>query len=344
LFVFIASMIVTHHRIVCGITLRRIRQACYPLLADKPNMNVKLEIRHLRLLGAIADEGSVTGAAKRLHTTQSALSHQLRDAEERLETRLFLRLGKKMVLTPAGDHLLAAARKALEELGRAEEKVCNFNGESGGVIRLATECYTCYHWLPALLKRFHKKFARVEVLIDPDATRHPVEALLGGKLDVAILSCPPRDRNLKLTPICEDELVLTMAPDHRLADKDFVRPRDLEGETVIIYPPRSESTLLQKYMLPAGVQPKDVLEIPLTEAMIEMVASSLGVALLARWAAAPHVKTGRLAVRSLNAKGLRRTWYAATLRNQPSSQYLEIFVAMLGEPCVMGLWPGRGVS
>ena len=80
-------------------------------------MNVKLEIRHLRLLDAIAEEGGVTAAAKRLHTTQSALSHQLRDAEQRLEARLFLRLGKKMVLTPAGDHLLAAGRRALEELG-----------------------------------------------------------------------------------------------------------------------------------------------------------------------------------------------------------------------------------
>jgi LysR family transcriptional regulator for metE and metH len=306
-------------------------------------MNVKLEIRHLRLLDAVAKEGSVTAAAKRLHTSQSALSHQLRDAEERLETRLFLRLGKKMVLTPAGDHLLLAARKVLEELERAEEKIGNFNGESGGVIRLATECYTCYHWLPALLKRFHKKFAKVEVSIDPDATRNPVGALLGGKLDVAILSCPPRDRHLQLTPICEDELVVTMAPDHRLTERPFLRPRDLEGETVIIYPLRSESTLLQKYMAPAGVQPRDVLEIPLTEAMIEMVASSLGVALLARWAAAPHVKTGRLAARSLTAKGVRRTWYAATLRDQPSSPYLKSFVEMLGEPCAVGLWPGRRV-
>lgn len=316
----------------------------YPLLADKRNMNVKLEIRHLRLLDAIAEEGSVTGAAKMLHTTQSALSHQLRDAEERLDARLFLRLGKKMVLTPAGEQLLDAARSALLELGRAEERVNNSNGNSAGIIRLATECYTCYHWLPALLKRFHNKFPKVSVLIDPEATRSPVDALLAGKLDVAILSCPPRDRHLKMTAICDDELVLSMAPDHRLTEKEFVRPRDLEGETIIIYPPRSESTLLQKYMIPAGIEPKGVLEIPLTEAMIEMVASSLGVALLARWAAGPHVKTGRLAVRSLTAKGVRRTWYAATLRNQPASQYLEIFVDMLGEPCAMGLWPGRPES
>jgi LysR family transcriptional regulator for metE and metH len=304
-------------------------------------MNVKLEIRHLRLLDAVAEEGSVTAAAKRLHTTQSALSHQLRDAEERLDARLFLRLGKKMVLTPAGDHLLAAARRALEELGGAEERVNNFNGNGAGMIRIATECYTCYHWLPPLLKRFRKKFPKVEVLIDADATRCPVDALLAGKLEVAILSDPPKDRHLQLAPICEDEMVLVMAPDHRLAQSKIIRPRDLEGETVIIYPPREESTLLQKYLLPAGIEPKDVLEIPLTEAMVEMVASSLGVALLARWAAGPHVKSGRLAARSLTAKGVRRTWYAATLRNQPTSQFLGIFVEMLAEPCPGALWPGR---
>jgi len=303
-------------------------------------MNVKLEIRHLRLLDAVAEEGSVTGAAKRLHTTQSALSHQLRDAEQRLETPLFLRLGKRMVLTPAGDHLLAAARHALQELGRAEERINNFNGDAAGMIRLATECYTCYHWLPALLKRFHKKYPKVEVSIDPDATRSPAEALLAGKLEVAILSCPPKDHRLRLTPICEDELVLVMAPDHRLTQNEFVRPRDLAGETVIIYPPREESTLLQKYLLPAGIEPRNVLEIPLTEAMVEMVASSLGVALLARWAVGPHVKAGRLVARSMTAKGVQRTWYAATLRNQPAPPSLGIFVELLAEPCPGALWPG----
>lgn len=303
-------------------------------------MNVKLEIRHLRLLDAVAEEGSVTGAAKRLHTTQSALSHQLRDAEERLDTRLFLRLGKRMVPTPAGDHLVAAARRALQELGHAEERVNNFNGHASGMIRLATECYTCYHWLPALLKRFHKKFPKVEVSIDADSTRNPVEALLAGKLDVAILSCPPKDRHLQLAPICKDELVMVMAPDHRLTESKYVRLRDLAGETIIIYPPREDSTLLQKYLLPAGIEPKEVLEIPLTEAMIEMVASSLGVALLARWAAGPHVKTGRLVARSLTARGVQRTWYAATLRNQPTSPFLGIFVELLAEPCPGSLWPG----
>src|SRR5262249_58386983 len=111
-------------------------------------MDVKLEIRHLRLLAAVAQTGSVTEAGKRLHVTQSALSHQLRDAEEKLGAALFLRLGKKMVLTPAGEKLLVSARRVLEELGNTEAQIEGLNGGTKGVIRLSTECYTCYHWLP----------------------------------------------------------------------------------------------------------------------------------------------------------------------------------------------------
>src|ERR1700756_4900678 len=201
-------------------------------------MNVKLEIRHLRLLDAIAEEGGVTAAAKRLHTTQSALSHQLKDAEERLDARLFLRLGKKMVLTPAGDHLLAAARRVLDDLQRAEERVNNLNGDAGGLIRLTTECYTCYHWLPPLLKRFHKKYPRVEVSIDANSTHNALDALLSGKLDVAILSDVPKDRRMLFTPICEDEMVIVMPPEHPLTKAKFVRPRDFVNKTLLIYPPR----------------------------------------------------------------------------------------------------------
>src|SRR5882672_11078182 len=100
------------------------------------NQNVRLEIRHLKLLAAVAEEGSVTEAGRRLNATQSALSHQLRDAEERLGTALFLRLGKKMVLTPAGEKLLGSARKVLEELHGVESQIVGLNGGTRGVIRL----------------------------------------------------------------------------------------------------------------------------------------------------------------------------------------------------------------
>ncbi len=101
-----------------------------------------LEIRHLRLVQAIAEEGTMTRAAERLHLTQSALSHQLRDAEERLGAQLFLRMKRKMIPTPPGEWLLESARKLLAELQRTEDAIRRAGAGEDGVLRLSTECYT----------------------------------------------------------------------------------------------------------------------------------------------------------------------------------------------------------
>jgi len=195
-------------------------------------MDVNLEIRHLKLLTAVAEEESVTAAGKRLHLTQSALSHQLKDAEERLGTALFLRLGKRMALTQAGKHLLGVAQRILKDLKEAELQVLGLNGDTHGRIRLSTECYTCYHWLPPLLGSFHSCFPKVEVSIDMMATHRPAEELLAGNLDVAVMSDPPEHNNLQLFPLCEDELMVVMAPNHRLTAKSHIQPEDLANETV----------------------------------------------------------------------------------------------------------------
>jgi LysR family transcriptional regulator for metE and metH len=296
-------------------------------------MNAKLEIRHLKLLAAVAEEGSVTEAGKRLYLTQSALSHQLRDAEEKLGTALFLRLGKKMVLTPAGEKLLACAQNVLGELANAEAQIEGLSGGTRGVIRLCTQCYTCYHWLPPLLKKFHTKFPNVEVNIEAEATRDPAAALLAGRLDLAIMTCPPRNRSLRTTPMFEDELVIVMSPEHNLASGSHVQPKDLAGETILIYPPREDSTFLNQIVKAAGVQPGRVIEVPLTEAMLELAAAGSGVALLARWAVAPQMEAGKVVTRPVSSRGFKRKWYAAVLRNQPTPPFLTEFLSLLAGFC-----------
>ena len=295
-------------------------------------MTPKLEVRHLKLLVTVAEEGSVTEAGKRLHLTQSALSHQLRDAEEKLGTALFLRLGRRMVLTPAGERLIACARRVLDELSNTEVQIEGLNSGTRGEIRLSTECYTCYHWLPPVLHKFHGKFSKVEVNIVASATADPAAALLEGKLDVAIISCPPRNKSLRVTPMFEDELVLVMSPKHRLAASQ-VRPKDLETETVLIYPPREESTLINKLLKPAGVEAQRVIEVPLTEAIVELAGAGTGIGFLARWAVAPAVEAGKVAIRPMGGRGFRRQWYAVTMRNQPTAPFLAEFLNLLSNFC-----------
>src|SRR5215210_3114535 len=160
-----------------------------------------LDTRHLKLIVAVSEEKSVTRAGERLHLTQSALSHQLRDIEEKLGTPLFSRVNKRMVLTQAGERLLQSARQVLGELKRAEDDIAQIAAGDHGTLRISTECYTCYHWLPEMLKEFNRKYPKVEVKILLEATRRPIEALLNGKLDFAIVSTTERDKRLIYQPI-----------------------------------------------------------------------------------------------------------------------------------------------
>ena len=208
-----------------------------------------LEVRHLELVAAVADVGSLTRAGDRLHLTQSALSHQLRDIEERLGAALFLRIGKRLVLTPAGERLLESARDILDRLRQAEDAIRHLGQERAGVLRITTECTTCYHWLPPLLTTYRRRFPAVEVRIDVEATSRPVQRLLDGAIDLALMSTPVRDRRLASRPVFTDQVVVIVSPQHRLAARRRVALTDLRDETVLIYPPRQESLFLQNVLM-----------------------------------------------------------------------------------------------
>ena len=292
------------------------------------NDDMDLEVRHLKLVREVSAAGSLTRAGAALHLTQSALSHQLRDIESRLGTALFLRVGKRMMLTPAGERLLRSADEVLATIERTEDAIRQLGGAKRGVLRLTTECYTCYHWLPPLLKRYRRAHPLVDVRIDAAATTEPIAHLLEGRLDLAIVSDPVRDRRIVVTPLFDDEMVVIVEPRHPLASRSYVRPEDLATETLLIYPPKEESTAYQTVLAAAGVAPM-VVEMQLTEAAIELVKAGLGVSLLARWAVDPHVKAGTLRALPLTRNGYKRTWSAATLKDMARVPFVREFIDLV---------------
>src|SRR6266436_7813033 len=290
-----------------------------------------LEIRHLKLVAAIAETGSVTLAGNRLHLTQSALSHQLRDAEEQLGVPLFERRNARMFLTPAGERLLRAARTVLAELDRAASDIQRNDAPAQGLIRISTQCHTAYHWFPPQLIRFQKKFPGVEVQLVIEATNDPFEALLDGKLDLALICDPIRNRKIRYTPLFEDEVVIIVSLEHRLAGKKFATPIDFASENLIIYPPKEESTVLNRFLTPAGIAPRKIQEVMLTDVIIEMVRGGLGVAALAKWSVSPQLDSGALVALSLTEQGFRRTWSAAQVRDARTPAYVGEFIQVLAE-------------
>src|SRR5688500_7745734 len=122
----------------------------------------------IRLVQHIAREGTLTGAARTLRLTQSALSHQLTKLERQLRTPLFVRTGKKMIPTEAGRVILERGQAILDATSALDEELGGIARGRRGTIRITASCYTCYHWLPEVLPQFREARPDVDVALVPE--------------------------------------------------------------------------------------------------------------------------------------------------------------------------------
>jgi LysR family transcriptional regulator, regulator for metE and metH len=289
-----------------------------------------LDIRDFEMVTAVAASGSVTRAAEELHRTQSAVSHQLRAIEDRLGTTLFLRLGKRMVATPAGERILDAARRVLEDIRTTEEDVRRLGAHQAGVLRVCAQCNTGYHWLPPLVDVFRRQYPEVEVSLALECTVRPLEALLEGRLDIAIVTQSIRHDQLRVRPLFEDEHAAIVAPDHPFAKRAFVRPQDFASERLFLYSSSpDDSFTIQTILRPAGVVPQRISFVMLTEAILEMVKARLGISVMQTWAIEPALRAGDVRAIPITAAGIRRPWQAATLKAAGSIAYVDAFIDLL---------------
>ena len=293
--------------------------------------NSAVEMRHLRLIAAIAEHGNMTAAGRVLNLSQPALSHQLRELEARLRSPLFVRTARRMVLTPAGEQLAQLARSVLPQVDSFQRQA--LEGEfatARGNIRIATQCYTAYHWLPAVLRGFRARWPSVELRVAAEYTPSPLTALREGALDLAVVYSKVADRRLRLEPLFEDEMVVICAPEHPFAEREYVAAERLADEQLFVYSSTARDSFVVRDILePAGVPPEQITHIQLTEAIIELVAANLGVAVLARWAVAPVARAGTVRALRLGKRGFPRSWYAATRSGDVTPAYQFDLVELL---------------
>lgn len=286
-----------------------------------------MEIRHLRLVKEVAEKGSLTKAMDTLYLSQSALSHQLKEVETQLGAPLFHRVNKKLVLTGAGKIVLDSAERILKDIAHTERSVKKYISGDKGTVRIATECYTCYHWLPQLMIDFNNEFPNVDIEVFPQSLTEPEQQILNGELDLAIASTVVDNPNLKYTELFTDELMTLMPADHELTRKKYVYAEDFKDESVIIHSDPVDSVYLFKNLLiPEGITPKKVIPIQITDAMVQMVKAGMGIKVIAKWIIEPYLQDKALDIRPVTRKGLFRTWYAVTLNKEETPQYLENFI------------------
>jgi len=289
-----------------------------------------MEIRHLKLIKAIVEEGSITKAIDKLHLTQSALSHQLKEAEYQLGTPIFLRTNKKLVLTKAGEKIYELANEILNKLTETESQIKQMVFGEHGEIRISTECFSSYHWLPSVLKQFHLLYPNVELKIVTEATHIPLQKLLENTIDIAIVSDTIKDHHIKYTELFQDEVVVVISENHPWADKKYVVAEDFVNEHLIIHSlPMETVTIHQYFLAPAKVSPKKITPLPLTEASLEMVKADMGIMSMAKWALQPHIKNNSIKAVKVGKNGLKRKHFIATRANETYTDYFQHFINFL---------------
>jgi LysR family transcriptional regulator, regulator for metE and metH len=287
-----------------------------------------LEVRHLQLVSAVAAVGGLTRAGRHLNLSQSALSHQLRDVETRLGTPLFLRVGKRMVPTAAGERLVKSAHEILESLASAERAIHLFAGGERGRLRVIVAGYASYRWLPSVLKRYREIHPKIEVQIPETGMADAAGDVLAGAVDVAIGPGTADDKRLHLEPLVRDEVVLAVPDGHRLAAYAFADVADLGGEPILVDASERGTGVYREIIAAAGSVPGNVV-IAETSATLELIQAGFGIAVVGRWVIEPQIRAGTLRAVRITRKGVWCCWSALMLKHLATAPHVRDFVALV---------------
>lgn len=281
-----------------------------------------IELKHLRTLQALRSTGSLAAAAAQLHQTQSALSHQFSELEQRLGFRLFVRKSQPLRFTPQGEILLQLADQVLPQIQQALQ-ACNEPHQT--TLRLAIECHSCIQWLTPALEHFHSQWPQVNMDFKSGVTFDPQPALQQGELDLVMTSDILPRSGLHYSPMFDFEVRLVLAPDHTLASKETISPEDLANEILMIYPvQRQRLDIWRHFLQPAGISPT-LKSVDNTLLLIQMVAARMGIAALPHWVVESFERQGLVVTKTLG-EGLWSRLYAAVRDGEQRQPVLEAFI------------------
>jgi LysR family transcriptional regulator, low CO2-responsive transcriptional regulator len=290
------------------------------------------DTRHLVAFTTVLETGGFTRAAEVLNLTQSALSHQIKTLEEQLGVEVFARVGKRTLLTQAGEILLKHATVVLRELTDARQSLLELRDPGRGRLRISAAGYSCYLLLPRILREFKSTYPRVELSVAADYTGEAVQHLLEGHLDIAILVAPPPVRGLAIEPLAQDELFVLVPIDHPWAKRRRVRWGELATQVLIIYNKASQThQLLLHRIAEEGAGIPETMEVREAEAVTEMVKVGLGIAVQPPWVVRADLQARSLVALPLGRKGLRRSWAIAYVQGRQLPPYSQTFIRICRE-------------
>jgi DNA-binding transcriptional LysR family regulator len=255
-----------------------------------------VEIRQLRAFMAIAESGTFTAGALRVHITQAAISMQIRQLENELGARVFVRAPRHVILTEAGEHLLQRARQILREHDAALDEIAELAGAERGRLRIGSaSAMILTDPLPKILKELRRQHPAAEVAVISGTSGALVDQILAGELDIAFVSLPVDVRGIQTERLSEDQLVAIASPRHKLAKQRTISAYTLAGEKLILGE-RGGNTrrLIDQFFAQAGVSLHVAMELSRQAAIRRMVEEDMGVGIVPLQSVKEEVEKGKL--------------------------------------------------
>lgn len=292
-------------------------------------MNFPLDGRQVRAFCVLARTGSFTQTARELHLTQSGVSHSMKALERDVGCRLLDRLGKKAVLTQAGEQFLSHATKILQEMENARQSLMHLGKWGRGRLRLGASTTACQHLIPPVLREFKESFPDHAISIEPGDTPELVAALLRHRIDLALALEPEKEPRLEFHPLFTDELHFIVSALHSWTKAGRVERSEIPRQNYILYNKQSITfRIVEDFFRREEMVLNAVIEFGSMEAIKELVKLGLGVSILAPWIARKEIEEGSLVALPLGRRKLQRRWGILHWRGKRLNLAEETFMGL----------------
>jgi DNA-binding transcriptional LysR family regulator len=255
-----------------------------------------MDFRQLEMVVAVADNSSFTRAGQQLHVAQSAISRKVKMLEDELGERLFARVSKKVYLTPAGETMLRYARRIFQDLRNASLEISEIATLKRGQLRIGAGMIACVYMLPPVLEKFKALYPHIELQVVTGPTDTLLPMLRDNLIEVGVLTLPIRWPDLKVVPLCKEELVVVTSPKNsKLSVRRWMRPEEIQEHPLITFPSGAHTrNVVEDFFRQSGISPRIALEAESVAMIKPLVAIDLGISIIPLRAVAQEVKRKEL--------------------------------------------------
>ena len=291
-----------------------------------------MELKYFRLIKTIAEEGSLANSSERLFLTQSALSHQLRDLEERLGFKVFHRTRNKWELTDEGNELYRLANRLFQSIEESFSNIENIKEGSRGSIRLSAECQCFFHDIPGFIQKMGILYPEIDIDLTLGATHQTISQVLSNEIDIAIVTTKPASEDLVSIKVHEDEIFAVMHKENPLNTvKNLEASHFYDVHLFINSFPLDGVSVYEHFLKPNRINPAKISAIPFTEITLSMIEANMGIMCAPKWQLKSFNLSEDIVFKRISKNGLKRNHFLVVRKSNRNKKYIYDFISCFTE-------------